>query len=70
MSLVGLPFSGPATPERQAELRAMFYELNCDIPVMAIDGGLWLRLSAQAYNLPSDFDRLGDLVEMVSQRQA
>ena len=68
MSLVELPFSGPSTPERQAEVRALFYELGCDIPIMAIGNSLWLRLSAQAYNLPADFDRLGDLVDMLRQR--
>lgn len=68
MALVELPFGGPANDETQAELRALFYGLDCDIPIMALGDTHWLRLSAQAYNLPSDFDRLGDLVDMVSQR--
>jgi isopenicillin-N epimerase len=68
MSLVELPFGGAATPESQAELRVMFQDLGCDIPVMALGDTHWLRLSAQAYNMPSDFDRLGDLVDMVGQR--
>jgi hypothetical protein len=38
--------------------------------VTALAGKLWIRLSAQAYNLPADFDRLGDLVDMIGQRQA
>jgi hypothetical protein len=29
---------------------------------------IWLRLSAQAYNLSSDYDRLDDLVDMIRQR--
>ena len=70
MTLVALPFSGPATDKRALDLRAIFLDLGCDIPVMEVSGTLWLRLSAQAYNLPSDFDRLGDLVDMVGQRQA
>lgn len=68
MALVELPFGGPASDESQAQLRAMFYELGCDIPIMALGDTHWLRLSAQAYNLPSDYDRLGDLVDMVGQR--
>ena len=68
MSLVELPFGGVATMERQDAVRTMFYELGCDIPIMTLNDKFWLRLSAQAYNLPSDFDRLGDLVEMLSQR--
>ena len=69
MTLVALPFSGPATDERALALRGMFFDLGCDIPVMALEETLWLRLSVQAYNLPSDFDRLGDLVDMIGQRQ-
>lgn len=68
MSLVELPFGGPATPERALEFRYMFYDLGCDIPIHALGDTIWLRLSAQAYNLSSDFDRLGDLVDMVRQR--
>ena len=46
----------------------MFYELGCDIPIHALADTIWLRLSAQAYNLASDYDRLGDLVDMIRQR--
>lgn len=28
------------------------------VPVMQVDGALWLRISAQAYNVPLDYDRL------------
>jgi len=69
MTLVELPFSGPGTEERSNALRSEFMDLGCDIPVMAIADRLWLRLSAQAYNLPSDFDRLGDLVDLILQRK-
>jgi isopenicillin-N epimerase len=68
MTLVELPLSGPFDHDRALALRAIFMDLDCDIPIMSIDDTLWLRLSAQAYNLPSDFDRLGDLVDMVRQR--
>jgi isopenicillin-N epimerase len=68
MSLVELPFGGPATDERALALRHMFYDLGCDIPIHMLAGTIWLRLSAQAYNLSSDYDRLGDLVDMVRQR--
>ena len=49
-------------------VHCLFYELGCDIPIMTLADKFWLRLSVQAYNLPFDFDRLGDLVEMLSQR--
>jgi len=63
MTLVQLPFTGDGL-----SLRKEFYALGCDIPVMELADKLWLRLSAQAYNLPADFDRLGDLVELLWQR--
>jgi isopenicillin-N epimerase len=36
-----------------------------DAPVHALDGGLWLRLSAFAYNDLADFVRLAELVAEV-----
>ncbi len=68
MSLVALPFGGQASNERALAIRHMFYELGCDIPIHMLADTIWLRLSAQAYNLSTDFDRLGDLVDMVRQR--
>ena len=68
MSPVELPWSGPATDERANALRSMLYSLGCDGQVVAFADRFWLRLSAQAYNLPSDFDRVGDLVDMIRQR--
>ncbi len=68
MTVVELPFAGPATPERALALRGELLELGCDTPVTAMAGRLWTRLSAQAYNLPSDFDRLGELVDMLGQK--
>jgi isopenicillin-N epimerase len=69
MTMVELPFSGEATDDRAMELRKLFFELGCDIPISALAGKFWMRLSAAAYNFPSDFDRLGDLIDMIGQRQ-
>jgi isopenicillin-N epimerase len=68
MSLVELPFTGEATLERALAIRTELFDLKCDVPVNALGGRLWVRLSAQAYNLPSDYERLGDLVDMIRQR--
>ncbi len=55
---------GDATDEGQAaKLHARLLEMGTDVPVQAVGGRLWLRLSAQAYNEPADYDRLGALVE-------
>lgn len=68
MALVELPLGGPATPERTLELRHMLYDLGCDMPLHAIGDAIWARISAAAYNLPSDYERLGDLIDQVRQR--
>jgi isopenicillin-N epimerase len=36
-----------------------------DAPVHALDGGLWLRLSAFAYNELDDYARLAEIVATV-----
>jgi isopenicillin-N epimerase len=44
-------------------LRAALLEAGTDVPIIAHGSRLWLRLSAQAYNEPADFARMGTLVE-------
>lgn len=68
MSLVELPWSGEWTDERAYAIRRELYDLGCDAQVVTFRGKLYVRLSAQAYNLPSDYDRLGDILDMLSQR--
>lgn len=62
MQLVRLPITGPATPERALAARHQLEVRGCDAPVSAVDGGLWLRLSAQAYNEEADYERLASIV--------
>lgn len=49
-----------------APLRAKLLQAGTDAPVHAIGGGLWLRLSAFAYNELEDYARLADIVARVS----
>jgi hypothetical protein len=35
------------------------------VPVWALGGALWLRISAQIYNEPADYRRLGDAVATI-----
>jgi isopenicillin-N epimerase len=65
MCVVRLPVSGAATAERAAELRERLLERLADAPLHAIGGGIWLRLSAHAYNEIEDYDRLANLVREV-----
>lgn len=62
MQLVRLPIIGPATPERALAARHELEIRGCDAPVSAVDGGFWLRLSAQAYNEEADYERLATIV--------
>ncbi len=53
-------------PVRDAQgLRARLFAAGTDAPVHALDGAVWLRLSAFAYNEPKDYERLGDIVARV-----
>ncbi|MFO1057543.1 MAG: aminotransferase class V-fold PLP-dependent enzyme [Dongiaceae bacterium] len=62
MAIVRLPLAGPATHERALALRArLMREWRTDAPLHAIDGAIWLRLSAQAYNERDDYDRLAEV---------
>jgi isopenicillin-N epimerase len=63
MRLVRLPVS----PDTSAlTVRAKLLQAGTDAPVHAIGGGLWLRLSAFAYNDLEDYARLADIVARVS----
>jgi len=59
MAVVALPNAGPATLERATELRHFLAEQHAiEAAVNAVDGRLWVRIMAQAYNEPADYDRL------------
>ena len=63
MGVVRLP--GEATAERSAALRARLLAAGTDAPTHVIDGALWVRVSAAAYNEIEDFERLGEIVAEV-----
>jgi isopenicillin-N epimerase len=60
MAMVRLP---KGEPGQAAPLRAALLEAGTDVPIIPHNGRLWLRLSAQAYNEPADFERMGTLIE-------
>jgi isopenicillin-N epimerase len=60
MAMVRLP---KGEPGQAAALRAALLEAGTDVPIIPHNGRLWLRLSAQAYNEPADFERMGTLIE-------
>jgi len=61
MAVVRLPCPG-TTPEDAMALRRRLLAAGADAPVSALPGGLWLRLSAAAYNAAEDYHRLAELV--------
>jgi isopenicillin-N epimerase len=64
MRLVRLPIAGGAADVKP--LRTRLVSAGTDAPVHAIGDGLWLRLSAFAYNELEDYARLADIVARVT----
>jgi isopenicillin-N epimerase len=64
MGVVRLPVAD-ATSENALKIRERLIQAGTDAPVHALDGALWLRLSAFAYNDIGDYDRLADIVTSV-----
>jgi selenocysteine lyase/cysteine desulfurase len=62
MATIRLPVAGAAAPEAARALRARLLALGTDVPVHALQGALWLRISAAVYNEAADYERLGDLL--------
>ena len=61
MGLVRLPHDGPATPQNALALRTrLIDEFSTDVPLFALAGSLWLRLSAHAYNEIGDYAELAE----------
>jgi isopenicillin-N epimerase len=65
MRVVTFPVAGAATAERAAELRERLLERRADAPLHTINSGIWLRLSAHAYNEIDDYDRFTELLREV-----
>jgi len=59
MATVALPEAGPATQERARALGNWLAETHgVYAAINAISGRLWVRIAAQAYNEPADYERL------------
>ena len=61
MGLARLPL--PAEDAAATRLRDWLLEAGTDAPVHRLDGAVWLRLSAFAYNDLNDYARLADLLD-------
>jgi isopenicillin-N epimerase len=61
MATVRLPVDDPS-PAHALAIRQRLMAAGTDAPVHALDGALWLRLSAFAYNELDDYARLAEVV--------
>jgi isopenicillin-N epimerase len=68
MATLRLPVEDP-TAARAMAIRKQLMEAGTDAPVHALDGALWLRLSAFAYNELDDYARLAEVVASVLPRK-
>ena len=63
MVTVPLPPRWPASPSQAASLHDLLWdEHNIEVPILAHNEKLWVRISVQAYNEPGDYDRLSQAV--------
>ena len=63
MATVRLPESAGSSPEDAQRLRsALLYDEGIEAPVLCLKDGLHVRVCAQAYNEPGDYERLAEAV--------
>jgi isopenicillin-N epimerase len=65
MGLVRLPIHREAKRSEAVRVRQALQAAGTDAPVHPLAGGLWLRLSAHAYNEVGDYERLAKLLPPV-----
>lgn len=62
MASVRLPLGLESTRSEAVRVRRALQAVNVDSPVHPLAGGMWLRLSAYAYNEIGDYERLAKLL--------
>jgi isopenicillin-N epimerase len=70
MALVRLPVAGAVSEGRALRLRELVLDAGGDVPIHANAGGIWMRLSAQAYNELDDYRKLAGLLQSVLRVEA
>jgi isopenicillin-N epimerase len=68
MGSVRLPLGIESKRSEAVRVRQALQAAGVDSPVHPLAGGMWLRLSAYAYNEMSDYERLADLLPAVLDR--
>jgi isopenicillin-N epimerase len=62
MGVVRLPIAAPPTADWAQRLRQKLLDARTDAPVHALDGAIWLRISAHAYNELADYEVLAEII--------
>ena len=62
MGVVRVPVAAPPTADWAQRLRQRLLAARTDAPVHALDGAIWLRISAHAYNDLADYAALATIV--------
>jgi isopenicillin-N epimerase len=62
MGVVRVPLAAPATTEWAQRQRQRLMDARTDAPIHVLDGMLWLRISAHAYNELADYEALATIV--------
>jgi isopenicillin-N epimerase len=62
MGVVRVPLAAPPTADWAQRLRQRLLDARTDAPVHALDGAIWLRISAHAYNDLADYAALATIV--------
>jgi hypothetical protein len=59
LAAIRLPLGGSCDEKRAFALLARLYDIvRVQAPIMAFENALWVRVSAQIYNVPADADAL------------
>jgi isopenicillin-N epimerase len=70
MATVRLPLDLSATPEHAVALRAtLYHEHRIETAISCFADHLWVRVSAQAYNRPADYQILADAILALTRDQ-
>lgn len=71
MVTLPFPFEGEATLELANQLRDQLWQAQrIEVPLFAFDGRLWLRISAQLYNVIDDYVALAAAVKRLTSHRA
>ncbi|HWT29111.1 MAG TPA: hypothetical protein VN084_06330, partial [Methylophilaceae bacterium] len=71
MVTLPFPFEGEATLERANQLRDQLWQAHrIEVPLFAFGGRLWLRISAQLYNVIDDYVALAAAVKRLTSHRA